>query len=117
MVGLCMGDLGVPSRILFRTCGLRSAYSAFNKERGIAPGLMSFEEMLKVYHYDRITPETQVFGVIGDPVARTGLGPLVHNTAPRGSASGPSTCRSACRTVTSRSFSKTSIGFPCRATV
>ncbi|HXG08619.1 MAG TPA: type I 3-dehydroquinate dehydratase, partial [Gemmataceae bacterium] len=79
-VALCMGDLGMPSRILGALYGAPFTYAAFNKERGIAPGLPSFDEMVRVYHYDRLNPQTQVYGVIGDPVAHS-LSPLIHNTA------------------------------------
>jgi len=79
-VAFCMGDLGIPSRLLGGKFGAPFAYAAFNKERGIAPGVPSFEEMLRVHNYERINAETRVFGVIGDPVAHS-LSPLVHNTA------------------------------------
>jgi 3-dehydroquinate dehydratase/shikimate dehydrogenase len=77
-VAHCMGDLGLPSRILGAKYGAPFTYAAFNRERGIAPGLPSFDDLKNVYHYDRIQPETQVYGVIGDPVAHS-LSPLVHN--------------------------------------
>ncbi len=79
-VAFCTGDLGTPSRILCGRLGAPFTYAAFNKERGIAPGILSFDEMKNVYHYDEITRETQVFGVVGDPVAHS-LSPLVHNAA------------------------------------
>jgi 3-dehydroquinate dehydratase/shikimate dehydrogenase len=79
-VGICMGDLGVPSRILSARAGSPYSYAAFNKERGIAPGLPSFDEMRKVYHFSEINAATQIFGVIGDPVGHS-LSPLIHNSA------------------------------------
>ncbi|MBI1913158.1 MAG: shikimate dehydrogenase [Planctomycetes bacterium] len=79
-VALCMGDLGMPSRVLAGKYGSPFTYCAFNKERGIAPGLPSFDEMRLVYHADLVGPGTAVYGVIGDPVAHS-LSPLVHNTA------------------------------------
>lgn len=79
-VAFCMGDMGVPSRVLTGVYGAPFTYAAFNKERGIAPGIISFEDMMKVYHYERVHTETKVYGVIGDPVAHS-LSPLVHNTA------------------------------------
>jgi 3-dehydroquinate dehydratase/shikimate dehydrogenase len=75
-----MGDLGLPSRLLSLKYGAPFAYAAFNKERGIAPGLPSFEEMRQIYHYDGIRGDTEVFGVIGDPVGHS-LSPLIHNAA------------------------------------
>jgi 3-dehydroquinate dehydratase/shikimate dehydrogenase len=79
-VAYCMGDLGLPSRIVGAKFGAPFTYAAFNKERGIAPGLLSFQEMKRLYFYDRINAHTKVFGVIGDPVAHS-LSPLVHNLA------------------------------------
>jgi 3-dehydroquinate dehydratase/shikimate dehydrogenase len=79
-VAFCMGDLGVPSRILAAKFGAPFAYVAFNKERGIAPGILSYDELKRVYHYGRINKETKIFGVIGDPVAHS-LSPLIHNAA------------------------------------
>jgi 3-dehydroquinate dehydratase/shikimate dehydrogenase len=81
-VAVCVGDLGIPSRILGAKFGAPFTYAAFNKERGIAPGILSFDEMRQVYHYDEINADTQVFGVIGDPVGHS-LSPLVHNAALR----------------------------------
>jgi 3-dehydroquinate dehydratase / shikimate dehydrogenase len=81
-VALCMGDLGMPSRVLAARCGAPFTYGAFNKERGIAPGLLSFDELRLIYHYDHITPATAVYGVIGDPVGHS-LSPLIHNKAMR----------------------------------
>jgi 3-dehydroquinate dehydratase/shikimate dehydrogenase len=79
-VAICMGDLGVPSRILGALRGAPFTYAAFNKERTFAPGLVSFDEMQHVYHYGLINSQTKVYGVLGDPVAHS-LSPLIHNTA------------------------------------
>src|SRR5260370_27405971 len=75
-----MGDLGLPSRILSGQAGSPFTYAAFNKERGIAPGLPSYEELKKVYRYEHIDAKTAIYGVIGDPVAHS-LSPLIHNRA------------------------------------
>jgi 3-dehydroquinate dehydratase / shikimate dehydrogenase len=79
-VAFCMGDMGFPSRILAARFHPPFAYAAFNKERTIALGIPSFEEMQHVYHYHRLNVDTEVFGVIGDPVAHS-LSPVIHNTA------------------------------------
>src|SRR5947207_4683029 len=83
-VAFCMGDLGVPSRILCAKYGSPFTYAAFNKERGVAPGILSFDELKNVYHYDQINAETRVYGVIGDPIGHS-LSPLIHNAALRSS--------------------------------
>jgi 3-dehydroquinate dehydratase/shikimate dehydrogenase len=79
-IAFCMGDLGLPSRLLAAKYDAPFAYAAFNKERSLAPGLPSFEEMKNVYRYPSINEKTKVYGVIGDPVAHS-LSPLIHNTA------------------------------------
>jgi 3-dehydroquinate dehydratase/shikimate dehydrogenase len=81
-VGFCMGDMGMPSRILSLKYGSPFTYAAFNKERGVAPGIPSFDELKHIYHVDGINDQTQVFGVIGDPVAHS-LSPLLHNATLR----------------------------------
>jgi 3-dehydroquinate dehydratase / shikimate dehydrogenase len=77
-VAFCMGELGLPGRVLGGRHGMPFTYAAFNKERGIAPGLPSFDEMRRIYHFEQVDARTVVYGVIGDPVAHS-LSPLVHN--------------------------------------
>jgi 3-dehydroquinate dehydratase/shikimate dehydrogenase len=79
-IAFCSGDLGFPTRILCLKYGAPFTYAAFNKERGVAPGLPSFEELLRIYRTDRINAETQVYGVVGDPVVHS-HSPLVQNAA------------------------------------
>src|SRR5262249_34452057 len=79
-VAFCVGDMGMPSRLLGAKFGMPWTYGAFNKERGIAPGLPSYQELTQVYHYPRINADTMVFGVLGDPVAHSPR-PLTHNRA------------------------------------
>lgn len=77
-VAFCMGDIGLPSRFLSLKFGAPWIYAAFNKERGIAPGLPSFDEFRTTYPVRSITEDTKIFGVLGDPVAHS-LSPLLHN--------------------------------------
>ncbi len=79
-VGICMGDIGVPSRILAARFGAPFTYATFHHERALAPGQLSFQQMIDVYHYDEIDAQTAVYGVIGDPIGHT-FSPLVHNAA------------------------------------
>jgi len=79
-VAFCMGDMSMPSRVLSLKFGAPFTYAAFNPERGIAPGLPSFDELKHVYHVDGINEDTQVYGVIGDPIVHS-LSPLIHNAA------------------------------------
>ncbi|HZU37912.1 MAG TPA: shikimate dehydrogenase [Gemmataceae bacterium] len=79
-VAICMGDLGTPTRVLAGRFGAPFTYAAFNKERCFAPGMLTFDELSKVYNYGRIKSDTQVYGVVGDPIGHS-LSPLLHNTA------------------------------------
>ncbi len=79
-VGFCMGEFGTASRILCGKYGSPFTYAAFSAEREVAPGILTFQEMKDLYHYDEINRETQVFGVLGDPIGHS-LSPLLHNTA------------------------------------
>lgn len=77
-VAFCMGDVGQPTRFLALKFGAPWIYAAFNKERGIAPGLPSLDEFRTTYNVRAINPNTKVFGVVGDPLAQS-LSPLLHN--------------------------------------
>src|SRR5205085_683173 len=70
-VAYCMGDLGFPSRLIAPTLGAPFVYAAFNKERGIAPGLPSFTEVSKLYRMTRVDRDTKIYAVVGDPVSHS----------------------------------------------
>lgn len=79
-VGICMGEIGTPSRILAGKYGAPFTFATFHHERTLAPGQLSFQEMTEVYHYDEINPDTAVYAVIADPVGHS-MSPLIHNSA------------------------------------
>lgn len=79
-VGICMGDIGTPSRILTGRVGAPFTYATFHQERTLAPGQLSFQHMTEIYRYDRITRDTAIYGVIADPVGHS-LSPQILNTA------------------------------------
>ena len=81
-VGICMGDIGVPTRILAGRSGAPFVFATFNDERALAPGQIGWRPMRDLYHYDAITPATRIYGVVADPVAHS-LSPAVHNAACR----------------------------------
>lgn len=78
----CMGEMGTPSRILCGRFGSPFTYATFSSERRLAPGMLSFQEMRNLYRYGEIKSDTEVFGVIADPVEHS-LSPLIHNRAMR----------------------------------
>lgn len=78
--GFCMGEFGMASRVLCGKYGSPLTYATFNKDRELAPGQLSFDEMQNLYRFDQINADTQVFGVLGDPLSHT-YSPLIHNSA------------------------------------
>jgi 3-dehydroquinate dehydratase/shikimate dehydrogenase len=81
-IALCLGDLGFPSRILAAKFGAPFIYAAFNIERTLSLGIPYFGEMKNTYFLEQINAQTQVFGVIGDPIGHS-LSPVIHNAVMR----------------------------------
>jgi 3-dehydroquinate dehydratase/shikimate dehydrogenase len=79
-IAFCMGEFGLPSRILAGRYGAPFTYATFSSDRAMAPGQLTFEEMRDLYHYDRINAQTEIYGVVADPVAHS-MSPLIHNAA------------------------------------
>jgi 3-dehydroquinate dehydratase/shikimate dehydrogenase len=49
-IGICMGEMGMVSRILAGRFGAPFSFATFHHERTLAPGQLSFEEMRDTYH-------------------------------------------------------------------
>jgi len=79
-LGMCMGEMGMPTRILAGRFGSPFVYATFHHERALSPGQLSFDQMVNTYNYDTITERSQIFGVIGDPIGHS-LSPHVLNAA------------------------------------
>jgi 3-dehydroquinate dehydratase / shikimate dehydrogenase len=79
-VGVCMGDIGVPTRILCGRAGSPFVFATFNDERALAPGQIGWRAMRDLYRFDTIGQATRIYGVVADPVAHS-LSPVVHNAA------------------------------------
>lgn len=79
-VGVCMGDMGVPSRLLTVRAGSPFTFATFQEDRVMAPGQVTWKQMRDRYRVDAIHAGTRIYGVIADPVAHS-LSPVVHNAA------------------------------------
>ncbi|XZE21168.1 shikimate dehydrogenase [Pirellulaceae bacterium SH449] len=79
-IGISMGDYGTPTRILASRYGAPFTYCVFNADKRVAPGQLSYEQMVNIYRAETIRPETQLFGVVADPVAQS-YSPLIHNAS------------------------------------
>jgi 3-dehydroquinate dehydratase/shikimate dehydrogenase len=79
-IGISMGDYGTPSRILATRYGAPFTFCVFSADRKVAPGQLSFDQMKSIFRADSIDSETQLYGVVADPVAHS-YSPLIHNAS------------------------------------
>lgn len=79
-VALAMGEIGFFTRVLGAKYGAPFSYAGFNPERIFAAGMPMMGDLKRDYLYNEINAETQVFGVIGDPIGHS-LSPAIHNNA------------------------------------
>lgn len=79
-IAIAMGEIGHFTRILNAKYGAPFTYAGFNPERHFAPGMPWFEDLRRDYTYDYIDERTEVYAVLGDPIAQS-LSPAVHNAA------------------------------------
>lgn len=80
IIGLCMGELGKISRILAPRFGSFLTYASLRDGNEAAPGQMPAKVLRDVYRIHRIRPDTEIYGVIGNPVAHS-MSPHIHNAA------------------------------------
>ncbi len=79
-IGICMGEIGMITRLLADRLGSPFTYATFNEGRKMAPGQLDWKEMRDLYRFSEIDEATEMFGVVADPVAHS-YSPLIHNTA------------------------------------
>ncbi|NBX29504.1 shikimate dehydrogenase [bacterium] len=79
-VGICMGDIGVPTRILAGRAGAPFTFATFHDDRVLAPGQIGWRQMRDLYRFDSLSRTTKIYGVVADPVGHS-LSPVVHNAA------------------------------------
>jgi len=82
VIGLAMGSAGRISRILAGKLGCHVMFASLGTESASAPGQLTIDQLKNDYNWDRIGPETLVFGVVGHPVGHS-LSPPMHNAAYR----------------------------------
>ena len=79
-VAFCSGKAGVISRVLAHKFGSEMTFAALSPEKRSADSQLTAWEMREIYDCTSLTPETEVYGVLGDDVERS-LSPVYHNTA------------------------------------
>lgn len=80
VVGICMGDSGVISRVLGVRAGSAFTFAAAEPGEETAPGQIDARTLLGVYRIAEVDAATRVYGVAGSPVSHS-LSPLMMNAA------------------------------------
>jgi 3-dehydroquinate dehydratase/shikimate dehydrogenase len=82
LVGLCMGEQGIISRILGVRAGSAFTFGALTPDEKTAPGQVTAQDLRSTYRIDQVDAATKVYGVAGDPIAQS-LSPAIMNAALR----------------------------------
>lgn len=75
---LCMGQAGLIGRVLAKKLGGLVTFASLDEASGTAPGQVTLDAFKELYHHDSLDRETELFGVIADPVGHS-LSPAIHN--------------------------------------
>jgi 3-dehydroquinate dehydratase / shikimate dehydrogenase len=82
LIGLCMGEQGIISRVLGVRAGSVFTFGALTADEKTAPGQVTAQELRSTYRIDQVDVATKVYGVAGDPIAHS-LSPAIMNAALR----------------------------------
>lgn len=82
LIGLCMGEQGIISRVLGVRAGSVFTFGAVSAEQKTAPGQVSIRDLRSIYRIEQVDAATRVYGVAGDPIEHS-LSPVIMNTAMR----------------------------------
>ncbi|MFA9477510.1 type I 3-dehydroquinate dehydratase [Phycisphaerales bacterium AB-hyl4] len=77
-IALCMGEFGQASRILAKKFAGLLTFAALDEDSATAPGQPTLDQLKQLFRWDHLTPDTEVFGVIGWPVGHS-KSPALHN--------------------------------------
>jgi 3-dehydroquinate dehydratase / shikimate dehydrogenase len=80
IIGICMGDAGIISRVLGVRAGSAFTFAAATAGEETAPGQIAARTLVETYRIDQVDAATKVYGVAGNPI-RSSLSPLMMNTA------------------------------------
>ncbi len=80
VVGICMGDAGIISRVLGLRAGSAFTFAAASQGEETAPGQIAARTLMETYRIDQVDAATKIYGVAGNPI-KSSLSPLMMNTA------------------------------------
>ena len=80
VIGICMGEMGIISRVLGVRAGSLFTFAAASQGEETGPGQIAARTLLDVYRLAEVDAATKVYGVAGNPI-RTSLSPVMMNAA------------------------------------
>ena len=80
IIGICMGDAGIISRVLGLRAGSAFTFAAATVGEETGPGQIAARTLIETYRIDQVDAATKVYGVAGNPI-RSSLSPIMMNTA------------------------------------
>src|ERR1700734_667493 len=80
IIGICMGDAGIISRVLGLRAGSAFTFAAASIGEETGPGQIAARTLIETYRIDQVDAATKVYGVAGNPI-RSSLSPIMMNTA------------------------------------
>jgi 3-dehydroquinate dehydratase/shikimate dehydrogenase len=80
IIGICMGDAGIISRVLGVRAGSAFTFAAASIGDETGPGQIAARTLIETYRIDQVDAATKVYGVAGNPI-RSSLSPIMMNTA------------------------------------
>ncbi len=80
VVGICMGEEGLASRVLGLRAGAAFTFAAASSDAETAPGQLIARTLRDLYRVEQLDQATRLYGVAGNPISHS-LSPLMQNTA------------------------------------
>ncbi|HTH54202.1 MAG TPA: shikimate dehydrogenase [Edaphobacter sp.] len=80
IIGICMGDAGIISRVLGLRAGSVFTFAAATQGEETGPGQIAARTLIETYRIDQVDAATKVYGVVGNPI-KSSLSPIMLNTA------------------------------------
>src|SRR5260370_3985584 len=80
IIGICMGDAGIISRVLGVRAGSAFTFAAATPGEETGPGQIAARTLIDTYRIDQVDAATKVYGVAGNPI-NSSLSPIMMNTA------------------------------------
>jgi 3-dehydroquinate dehydratase/shikimate dehydrogenase len=77
-IAICMGRFGIISRIIAKKLNAFLTFASIAEDQATAEGQLTIEKMKNLYRYDSVNSDTELFGVIADPVEHS-ISPAVLN--------------------------------------